>query len=186
MLLDSWSALCTVYSSCFLFVSNPTFSVCFALEMEGFRTETICFPARCCAQKKMVLQWSRRCCNTCKPAWNVKFLLANFVILLRTGYKNKIHCSWSSKRNCQIIEQLDAQQSRFVRDAEIRYELKLVFWISTFECWLCCEASGVENEDQQGLSVGFILLWRSWKNHLKDQIILVYPGLLLWFGKFPC
>ena len=88
MLLDSWSALCTVYSSCFLFVSNPTFSVCFALEMEGFCTETISFLSPYkniqpdVVRKKMVLQWSRRCCNTCKTAWNVKFLLANCVILI--------------------------------------------------------------------------------------------------------
>ena len=96
MLLDFWSALCTVYSSCFLFVSNPTFSVCFALEMEGFCTETISFLSPYkniqpdVVRKKMLLQWSRRCCNTCKTAWNVKFLLANCVILLRRRYKNKL------------------------------------------------------------------------------------------------
>ena len=194
MLLDSWSALCTVYSSCFLFISNPTFSLCFALEMEGFCTETISFLSPYkniqpdVVRKKMVLPWSRRCCNTCKTAWNVKFLLANCVILLGRRYKNKLLELQEKLSNNWAIGRPTIEFSSWRWD-QIRVKvsiLNLHIWMLTLEISRCCEASGVENEDQQGLSVGFILLWRSWKNHPRDQFILVYPGLLLWFGKFPC
>ncbi len=87
---------CFLYSVQFLLfcldISNPTFSVCFALEMEGFCTEDISLRLteniqRDVARKKKVLQWSRKCCNTCKPAWNMRFLLP---ILSRRRYENKI------------------------------------------------------------------------------------------------
>ena len=99
-------------------------------------------PARCCAQK-MVLQWSRRCCNTCKTAWNVKFLLANCVILIE---KKIQEWDWLL---LELQEKLSNGWAMFSMSTFGRRTMKVcswrwdqirvkafASWISTYECRL--------------------------------------------------